>query len=264
MTYQKNKKRNLRAQKKTPRLGQHFLRDHHVLLKAMEAAQLTMEDTVLEIGPGEGVLTKALLARAGRVIAIEKDPRLFERLAQTFGYEIETKKLLLLNQDIRAFIPSQHSLHAPRYKLIANIPYYITGEILRQFLSARMQPSLMVLLIQKEVAERIVARDEKESLLSLSVKAYGEPHIVRIVKAGAFSPPPKVDSALLLIDNISRTRFKTRADEDRFFTLIHAGFAQKRKTLAGNLKRAGFEREAAQIEQNRRAEELTQEEWSAL
>lgn len=257
----KKQQKRTRGGAKTPKLGQHFLRDMSVIKKAVGAARLSREDTVLEIGPGKGVLTHALLREVGRVIAVEKDPRLFEELTRTFAREIEEKKLILLCEDIRTFASSWYKAQGTRYKVVANIPYYLTGEILRLFLSGENQPELMVLLIQKEVAERIVAKDKKESILSLSVKAYGEPKIVAQVKAGAFSPPPKVDSALLLIDRISRARFRARADEDRFFALIKAGFAQKRKTLAGNLRRAGFLEEAEQIEPKRRAEEFAIEEW---
>ncbi len=257
----KKKQKRVGRNGKTPKLGQHFLRDMSVIQKAVQAARLSKKDTVLEIGPGKGVLTRALLKEAKRVIAVEKDPRLFEELTRTFAHEIEEKKLTLLCEDIRTFALSRYKVQGTGYKVVANIPYYLTGEILRLFLSGENQPELMVLLVQKEVAERIVAKDKKESILSLSVKVYGEPKIIAQVKAGAFSPPPKIDSALLLIDRISRARFRARADEDRFFTLVKAGFAQKRKTLKGNLTKAGFIHEAGNTSIYIRAEELSCKEW---
>ena len=188
-------------------LGQHFLRNTKALLTIVEAARLQNTDTVLEIGPGEGVLTELLLEKARKVVAIEKDRELIETLKERFKVDIENGKLILVEQDIRnvgkdlsAFLPSS-------YILIANIPYYLTGFILKEYVGGDYQPERVVLLLQKEVVERIVAADNKESILSISIKAYGKPQKVGLVKKGSFVPQPKVDSAILFIDSISRAFF---------------------------------------------------------
>lgn len=218
-----------------PRLGQHFLTRPEVATWVADAAELCTEDTALEIGPGTGILTHILLARAGTVVALEKDPTLAEILRRACAGDIATGKLTLLTEDVRDFDPDTCTALSPRYVLAANIPYYLTGYILRSFLSATHQPTRMALLMQKEVAERIVARDEKESLLSLSVKAYGEPQLVRTVRPGAFSPPPTVTSAILAVRHIGRSAFSTPNAERSFFKLIRSAFAHKRKRLGNTL-----------------------------
>lgn len=250
-------------------LGQHFLKSPSAIEKIVAAGAIVPGECVLEIGPGRGVLTRALLAAGARVIAIEKDSALVAELNKTFAKEIAEKTLVLIEGDIRAF--DAHILKANHYKLIANIPYYITGEIIRTFLESIHQPERAVVLIQKEVAERIVARDKKESILSLSVKAYGTPRMVATVKAGSFSPPPKVDSAILLIENISRDFF-TGVSEEAFFTLMKAGFSQKRKQLATNLASVlGLPREEIEhvfarvgLSHHVRAEDVSLQEWKAV
>lgn len=215
-------------------LGQHFLNSPKIIKDIVSAGEITPEDIVVEIGPGEGVMTKELVLWAEKVIAIEKDQRLIPILKEKFKKEIESGKLDLLEKDILEFDTKLLSYYKHPYKVIANIPYYITGQIIRMFLENQNQPVSMTLLIQKEVAERIVARDKKESLLSLSVKAFGEPKIVRTVGKGAFIPPPSVDSAVLNIENISHKKFDG-LNEKFFFEVLHAGFAHKRKQLMPNL-----------------------------
>lgn len=216
-------------------LGQHFLHSTHYLKLIAETARIQVGEQVLEIGPGDGALTRELLARGAIVTAIEKDSRLIPILKETFAKEISEHTLHLFEDDVLMTDIARLKLKTSRYKLVANIPYYITGAILKKFLSSDIQPSTMVLLVQKEVAERI-ARDTKESILSLSVKAYGTPVYIKTVPAGAFSPPPQVDSAILLIENISRKHFTSVALEEKFFALIKAGFAHKRKLLARNVE----------------------------
>ncbi len=182
--------------------GQNFLTSIPARIAIVEAGEITKEDTVLEIGPGKGFLTKGLLEKGSHVIALEKDRDLLPLLQESFSSEVSSGQLTLLEGDVLAFDPSNSQLVTGNYKLIANIPYYITGAIISRFLSEVAQPSLMVILIQREVAERVVARDGKESLLSLSVKVYGEPKIVNRVSSGSFFPAPKVDSAVLQITNI--------------------------------------------------------------
>jgi 16S rRNA (adenine1518-N6/adenine1519-N6)-dimethyltransferase len=195
------------------------------------------------------------LLKAKRVIAVEADGELYKQLQETFAGEIRNGKLELLHEDIRAFDPGSIK---GEYALVANIPYYITGEIFRMFLEAKHQPSSMTLLVQKEVAAR-VARDKKESILSLSIKAYGTPKYEFTVPKGAFKPAPKVDSAVLSIRDISRKHFASARHEEQFFAYIHAGFAHKRKLLANNLASAGLE--ASGITPKARAEDLALVDW---
>jgi 16S rRNA (adenine1518-N6/adenine1519-N6)-dimethyltransferase len=176
------------------------------------AGEVNEKDIVIEIGPGKGALTEKLLERAGKVIAIEKDCELVKFLQEKFKKEIENGKLELIEGDILKLRITNYELR--KYKLIANIPYNITGAIIKKFLTEENQPEKMVLLVQKEVAERIVARDGKESILSLSVKAYGEPKYIMKVSKRFFSPEPKVDSAIIAINNISRGRFSPLLSEE--------------------------------------------------
>ena len=212
-------------------LGQHFLKSKTALKSMVESSATNQNDVIVEIGPGEGVLTSELLKIAGKVISIEKDHRLIPILEEKFKEEIKSGKLEILEKDILEFDPK---ILDSKYKVVANIPYYITGQILRMFLESDFQPESMTLLVQKEVAERIVARDGKENLLSLSVKVFGKPVLVRTVGKGAFSPSPNVDSAILYIKDISKENLKN-LDSEMFFSVIHAGFAHKRKQLLPNL-----------------------------
>lgn len=239
-------------------LGQHFLMHARIAERIADSAPLSPESVVLEVGPGTGVLTRALLARASKVIAVEADKGLAEELRAVFADDIRTGRFELIEGDIRAFDLGT----LPRgYSVVANIPYYISGELFRAFLESENQPSSLTLLVQKEVAERI-ARSSKESILSLSVKAYGVPQYAFTVPRGAFRPPPKVDSAVLSIQNISRSRFMGPEEERAFFTLIRAGFAHKRKYLASNLREAGLPAEG--VPEKARAEDLPLEAWLAL
>ena len=214
------------------RLGQHFLRNtYYAALLARECHALPTE-TILEIGPGTGVLTRELLKTGARVVAVEKDEALAEQLTSTFASEIAQATFTLLTMDVRDFKPEAHGLRRGEYVVAANIPYYITGEIIRSFLTAECQPSRMLLLIQKEVATRIVSA--KSSLLSLSVRVYGRPRIVAKVSAGNFSPPPKVDSAILAIEHISAANFR-HVSPEHFFAVLHAAFAAKRKLALNNI-----------------------------
>ncbi len=261
-------------------LGQHFLTNTAIVASIADAGDVSLGDTVLEIGPGRGILTAELLKRGATVIAVEKDRELLSFLKEKFEKEIATKQLTLVIGDI---LDSLFTI-PDSYKLIANIPYYITGAIIRKFLTEKNQPKKMALLVQKEVAERVVAKTGKESLLSVSVKAYGTPKYIKTVKAGSFTPPPKVDSAILLIDDISRDFFSVRFNlsekkdcevkpylvESRFFEVLHAGFAHKRKQLFGNLKAVFNEKilkekmSACGIPENARAENLSAEDWKCL
>ncbi len=249
---------------KGARLGQHFLKHAWAARALAHAVGVRDGETIVEIGPGKGVLTKELLTFAP-VVAIEKDPPLVEILQTTFASEIERGQLTLIESDIRDIKPEKLGLGT--YVLAANIPYYITGEIIRQFLTSAHQPRAMALLIQKEVAQRITSK--KESILSLSVKAYGVPKIAEKVSRTHFSPPPSVDSAILSVNNISKDFFANISEGD-FFTVVHAGFASKRKFLSNNLATV-YGKEAVtsafatcSIPEKARAEDVPLEKWRDL
>lgn len=223
-------------------LGQHFLKSERALNAIIEASNLKDSDTVLEIGPGLGALTEKLLETGARVIAVEKDDQLFELLKQKYDKEISEGKLTLIHDDILQYDLSK--VVSDKYKLVANIPYNITGAVFKKFLESNNQPETIVLLVQKEVAERIMARPNhnrvinKESILSISVKAYGVPQYVEKVLAGSFAPAPKVDSAIIAVRNISKQFFQSderQISEKTFFEMLNAGFKSKRKKLSSNL-----------------------------
>ncbi|HTE48312.1 MAG TPA: 16S rRNA (adenine(1518)-N(6)/adenine(1519)-N(6))-dimethyltransferase RsmA [Candidatus Paceibacterota bacterium] len=228
-------------------LGQNFLKSKIALRKIIEAGEIKKDDVILEIGPGRGTLTGKLLEKAKTVIAVEKDRELFEFLKIKFAEQIKSGSLALVHGDILEFSLGNCKLSAKTYKLISNIPYNITGAILKKFLTEKNQPDLMVLMVQHEVARRIIARDGKESILSISVKAYGEPKMVAKVDKRYFSPIPAVNSAIISIKNISRKIFSAKGgsasggedmgiDEEKFWEIVKTGFAHKRKKLSSNLK----------------------------
>jgi len=247
-------------------LGQIFLTSQAIVNKIVVTADIKDDEIVLEAGPGKGILTQALLEKAGKVISVEKDIKLLPFLREKFAKEIEKEKLILVYGDILTFNFQFYKLN--NYKIVANIPYYITGEFLRKTLSSYIQPNKMVLLIQKEVAERI-ARTKKESILSISVKAYGEPKYIQTVKAGNFKPAPKVDSAILEINNISK-EFFIQINEKKFFEIVKAGFAHKRKFLISNLgifaekEKLKLAFKQAGVSDTARAEDIALEQWKIL
>lgn len=231
-------------------LGQNFLKSDKAIRQIVEASKLEKGETVLEIGPGLGVLTRALLEQGAHVIAVEKDDRLIITLHEMFHNEISSQKLTIIHADILDLVEKNTmnkdfaKLLGSKYKLIANIPYYITGEIIQRFHTVPNQPETMVLMVQKEVAQRIVGlpipgvnkknEQGKESILSIAVKMYGIPKIISIVPRGAFSPAPNVDSAILAIYDIKH--FGKLEKEKEFFEILHASFAHKRKYMLSNIK----------------------------
>jgi 16S rRNA (adenine1518-N6/adenine1519-N6)-dimethyltransferase len=268
-------------------LGQNFLKSKVALTKMIEAGEVSENDVVLEVGPGKGVLTEKLLGVAKKVIAVEKDDRLISFLQDKFSTEISTGRLEIIHDDILNLELPRLNLRSEErfilgnsYKIIANIPYYITGLFLRKFLEETdNQPEKIVVMVQKEIAQRVVASKQagqKESLLSMSIKAYGIPKMVMKVDRENFSPAPNVDSAILLIADISKKFFTdNKITEEKFFEILHAGFAHKRKILLGNLKEwlkkeGGETKNLGQIfsqsnlSEKIRAEDLTLNQWSDL
>lgn len=249
-------------------LGQHFLNNPTIPRRMCDAAKLAAGETVVEIGPGTGALTAELLQRGAIVHAIETDARAVEVLHERFADEIMAKKLVILERDVRTLATSELALPDHGFKVVANIPYYLSGQLFRTFLDTPCQPSDLVFLVQREVAERI-AREKKSSLLSLSVATFGTPSYICTVKRGNFTPPPAVDSAIIAVHNIHRDHFATLSQE-HFFTLLHLGFGQKRKQLLGNLAgqydRTHLEVVFTQLELplTIRAEDLTLTTWLAL
>lgn len=248
-------------------LGQNFLTSKKVAEDIVSAADIGPNDIVLEAGPGRGILTESLLGKAKRVIAVEKDRRLAEFLETKFS-KISTLSIIhddILKFDLKSYKPASPAggLQPTTYKIVANIPYYITSRFLRKFLSAEYQPNLMVVMTQKEVAERIIGKGGKESLLSISVKAYGKPEIVKMVPAGCFYPKPKVDSAIIKISQISKDFFKN-INEEKFFETVKKGFSQKRKMLINNLKISPNVFDKCDIPQKTRAENLSLDDWKCL
>ncbi|MDE2399481.1 MAG: ribosomal RNA small subunit methyltransferase A [Patescibacteria group bacterium] len=262
-------------------LGQNFLKSSLALKKIIEAGEIKSTDLILEIGPGKGALTEKLLAVAGTVVAVEKDRELFEFLKIKFEKEIKAKTLILvcadilnfaeqdfyqsLGDELRSTTPSKTFVPL-RYKVIANIPYNITGAILKKFLTKKNQPDSMILMVQHDVAKRIMANDKKESILSISVKAYGEPKLIMKVPARYFSPAPKVDSAVIAIKNISHEIFKkNQISEEKFWEIVKTGFAHKRKKLSGNLKNTTFLKKSVLANfGDKRAEDLSLLDWITL
>ena len=248
-------------------LGQNFLQDPIALQRIVDSAEVLPTDTVLEIGPGLGALTRHLAAAAKQVVAVELDGRLIPALEESIrGFT----NIHIVQGDILDVEPAE-IIPVEDYLVVANIPYYITSALLRHLLESRPRPRRVVLTVQKEVADRICARAGDMSLLALSVQVYGEPRVVMKIPAGAFHPAPKVDSAVVRIDLYPEPVIPY-ASLDTFFALAKAGFSQKRKKLRNSLS-AGMRKSTEEIEQalssagvdpHRRAETLSMEEWRAL
>jgi 16S rRNA (adenine1518-N6/adenine1519-N6)-dimethyltransferase len=235
------------------RLGQNFLVDRSVLETIVDTANLLPEDTVVEIGPGPGVLTRELLPRVKNVFAVEIDADILPVLKETTNFF--RNKLTICHQHVLQFV-----LPETDYKIVANIPYHLTSPIMRKFLTeAKNRPQSMTLLVQKEVAEKICDTKHR-SILSLFVEAFGTPRIVTNVPATSFSPPPKVESAVLHIDVLPKP--KISVDSKKFFSVVKQGFNQRRKKLKHNLPIKILQQ--AEIDENLRAESLTIEDWERI
>lgn len=264
--------------------GQHFLTDTNILKKIVAAAHIQPDETVVEIGAGTGNLTTLLAEKAKRVIAIEIDrdliPVLRERIAR-ICHSRACGNVEIVQADARYFDPTRYMLHVSEYMIVANIPYNITSLLIRRLLEAEPPPERMILLVQKEVAQRICATPPRMSMLSVAVQYYAEPRILFSVPRTCFSPRPKVDSAVASFRVTARnpdgsrsdgTPHFVRDDRLRFFKIVHAGFAHKRKLLASNLAEglhvprqsiiAVFEK--LRISTSARAQELSVEEWEHI
>jgi len=264
-------KYGLRAKKS---LGQHFLVDRDKLHHIISAAELSQEDTVVEVGPGLGILTKELAQQVRRVIAVEADAKLASALGDIVG---TSSNIRVINSDILQTDPafllasSGIELSDSAYKVVANIPYYITSPILRHFLESSPKPSLMVLMVQKEVGEAIVAQPGGMSILSISIQLYGKPTVVDYVPARSFYPSPKVDSAILQI-RLYEKPLVCVSNTDKFFEVVRAGFSAPRKQLRNSLaqgldilpQESADLIEGAEIDPRRRAETLNLEEWARI
>jgi len=258
------------------KLGQHFLNNPEIIEKIIKSANLKSTDVVLEIGPGEGVLTEKLAEKCQKVIAVEIDNKLVKLLHNKLR---NNKNITIIHDDIlKINLPklySRYELQSTDYKLIANIPYYITSKILRVFLETENPPKEIILMVQKEVAERIIASSGKMSKLSISVQYYGKVEYFFTVKKENFNPPPKVDSAVIRILPIAKRREKNEEREKKdkeFFKIIRAGFCARRKTLANNIsnslhldkKLVEKKLKTVSILPTARAQELSIKKWKEL
>jgi len=245
-------------------LGQNFLKDEKVLERIIQSADLESDDFVIEVGPGEGVLTEKLTEKAANVLAIEIDQNLVPKLKEKFK---ENEKIEIINDDILK-INLEELTRDKKYKVVANIPYYITSKIIRLFLESENPPTEMILMTQKEVAERIVAKPGKMSLLAVSVQYYATAKIIFEVSRNSFFPVPEVDSAVIKISDIKNDG----EDSKKFFQVVKAGFSAKRKTLINNLSN-GLHLEKDFVEEKIktvplsktvRAQELSISDWKKL
>ena len=245
-------------------LGQHWLTDRDVLGSIADWAEIKPEDTVLEIGPGLGTLTSELLRRAKKVIAVEFDPELARKLPGQFP----GKNLEVVHQDILSYDLSQ--LPAG-YKVVANVPYYITSKIVQMLMTSTNKPSTTVLLVQKEVAERIAARSGDMSILAISAQVYAEAYLGDVVPAALFTPPPKVDSQIVILQTLPNPHIAPE-EEKAFFRVVKAGFSAKRKKLRSSLSGGlGISKQEveemltkADISPDARAEDLSISDWKKL
>lgn len=249
-------------------LGQNFLVDERVVRKIIKAANLSKNDFVLEIGPGIGNLTLELTKIVKRIVAIEKDKKMCEALSEILK-QLDIKNTEVVNKDILK-IKDSFMAKWPDYKLIANLPYYITSPVIRKFLEIKKQPKEMVLMVQKEVAERICSRPPDMSILAVSVQFYADPKIISFVSKRSFWPQPNVDSAIIKI-----VPYKTKGSNKynkQFFKVVKAGFSHPRKQLINNLSKGlKINKEKINdwllennIQPSRRAETLTVKDWQKL
>jgi 16S rRNA (adenine1518-N6/adenine1519-N6)-dimethyltransferase len=254
-------------------LGQNFLKDDAVLQRIVESANLSENDTVIEIGPGQGVLTELLAQKCKKVIAIELDDRLIPILTEKFE---NNGKIEIVHGDVLKInfpeLIEKYEIRDTKYKIVANLPYYITSPIIRLFLETQFPPNEMILMVQKEVAERICAKPGEMSILAVSVQYYAEPKYLFTVPKESFEPMPKVESAVIKITKDKEQETRNKQEIKKFFRIVRAGFSAKRKTLANNLSN-GLQIDKKEIEdklislgfsKNTRAQELKVDDWRGL
>lgn len=254
-------------------MGQNFLKDEAILQRIIESANLSKNDVVIEIGPGHGVLTELLAQKCKKVIAIELDDRLIEMLRNKLRNK---ENVEIIHDDILKInlpeLVSKYEIQDTRYKIVANIPYYITAPIIRLLLETEFPPSEMILMVQKEVAERICAKAGEMSILAVSVQYYAQPEYLFTVPKTAFDPMPKVDSAVIRITRNKKQETRNKQEVKKFFQIVRAGFSAKRKTLVNNLS-SGLQLDKKTVEEklialgfskNTRAQELGVEDWQKL
>lgn len=248
-------------------LGQNFISNPKILESMVKAGGVDKKDIVVEVGPGQGTLTDYLIKSANQVIAIEKDSRLIESLNNKYKLD---KNIKIIENDALTFNPQEFNLKPNQYKIIANIPYYITSYFIRKVLEEWPAPKLIVLMVQKEVAQRIMAEPPDSSILSISTQLYVEPKIISYVSKNNFKPKPKVDSAIILLT--PKTQTMTRGETSLFLDFVKTGFSSKRKILAGNLAkglnidRDFIDHEVKKIigDEKCRAENLELQDWLSL
>ena len=249
-------------------MGQHFLADADIVGQIVTAAELAPQDTVLEIGPGRGFLTRQLVAQAGRVFALELDDALADSLAQRLD---NPSNLTVVPGDARSIDVSSLIGAQTPYKMVANLPYYAANPIVRHFLEEQLQPSLMVVMLQKEVAQSMLAEPGGMGLLSVATQYYAEGRLICQVPPQAFHPPPKVSSAVVRLDIRPSPAVEVN-DTEAFFNLVRSGFSAPRKQLRNSLSHglglSGSDTTqflgSAGIDGSRRAETLTMEEWAQI
>jgi len=261
--------------------GQNFLINKKVLGEIIKAADLEKDDLVLEVGPGIGVLTQELASRVKKVLAVELDKKLIKVLTSTLA-DFENVEILagdilkIKNQELAEKLGGPASPDGSLggdYKVVANLPYNITGQLLKKFLTYQPRPREMTLMLQREVAERIIAKPGKMSLLAVSVQVYSQPKLVNLVNKKSFYPQPEVDSAILKISNINDDLFSQAGiEEGRFWQLVKISFSSRRKQLKNNLA-VGFQLSKDQVESSlikakinplARAQELDIDQWLRL
>ncbi len=246
------------------RRGQNFLINGFIIKKILQSAELNKKDNVLEIGPGLGILTRELAKEVKGVIAVEIDRELVRVLKNELK---DFKNIKIVQEDIRKIRPLDYGLK--KYKIVANLPFNITGLVLKQFLTSSIKPEIIVVMLQKEVGERIIAQPPQMSKLSVMIQFYGQPKIISNIKKDNFWPKPKVDSVILKIKLFISPRFH---DENLFFQIVRAGFSSPRKYLLNNLEKGAMiskekgKKIFEQINLNKkiRAQELSVEEWIRL
>lgn len=249
-------------------LGQHFLVDSKALHRIVAAAELGMDDTVIEVGPGLGILTRELAKKAGRVIAVEIDAAMADALRESLS---SMHNVDVINADVLEYTPDSSIGLGSAYKVVGALPYNIASAVIRHFLESRRKPRIVVAVLQKEVAQAIVASPGDMSLLSVSVQFYGSPKLVCYIPPRSFYPQPKVESAVIRIDVYDRTPLGV-SDEPSFFRVVRGGFAAPRKQLRNSLAQglgvapsdAAEVLEKADIDYHRRAETLSLDEWIKL